>query len=72
MLNYQKKGMVLNVQDIVLIIVKMTKKLKFLRDNGTLSFRNEPSLPEKMQRTMFAVDTIQLTFNCLRSTTETL
>ena len=47
MLNYQKKGMMLNDQDIVLIILKMTKKLKFLRDNGTLSFRNEPSLPEK-------------------------
>ena len=43
MLNYQKKGMMLNDQDIV----KMTKKLKFVRDNGTLSFRNEPSLPEK-------------------------
>ena len=35
MLNYQKKGMMLNDQDIVLIILKMTKKLKFLRDNGT-------------------------------------
>ena len=47
MLNYRKKGMMLNDQDIVLIIVKMTKKLKLVRDNGTLSFRNEPSLPEK-------------------------
>ena len=47
MLNYKKKGVMLNDRDIVLIIVKMTKKLKFVRDNGTLSFRNEPSLPEK-------------------------
>ena len=72
MLNYKKKGMMLNDRDIVLIIVKMTKKVYFYVIMAHSVSEINPLYQKKMQRTMFAVDTIQLTFNCLKSTTETL